>query len=141
MAHHVQLGFLYRRDVLIVGVLALVVGILMAAALRHPGYTDAYYYFNAAQRLVQGKGLTDAAVWTYLGIPPTVSGLPIPSHLYWMPLASLVAALGMILGGSTFDGAQIVFVALYAGLAVVGFTVGALVGQSRRVAWLAALLT
>jgi hypothetical protein len=93
MAAQLQPGVLtYRRDALIFGLLALIVGGAMAAVIRHPGYTDAYYYFNAGQRLAQGNGLTDAAIWTYIGAP---AGLPIPSHLYWMPLASLVAAGGL----------------------------------------------
>jgi hypothetical protein len=127
-----------RRDALLFGLLALVVGAAMAAILRHPGYTDAYYYFNAGQRLVQGKGLTDAAIWTYMGAP---AGMPIPSHLYWMPLASLVAAAGMVVAGPTFDGAQLFFPPLYAGLGLVGFGVGAMLGKSRRIAWMAGLLT
>ncbi|HLY25684.1 MAG TPA: hypothetical protein VKQ72_05050, partial [Aggregatilineales bacterium] len=92
-----------RRDILFIGVFALFVGAVMAVALRHPGYTDAYYYFNAAERLVRGKGLTDAALWTYLGSP---LALPAPSHLYWMPLSSLIAAAGMALFGATFDAAK-----------------------------------
>jgi hypothetical protein len=128
----------YRRDALIIGLLALGVGLIMAALIRNPGYTDAYYYFNAGQRLVQGKGLTDAALWTYIGTP---AGLPVPSHLYWMPLTSLVAAAGMVIGGPTFDAAQTLFVPLYAGMVVIGFGLGALIGKSRRAAWLAGLLT
>ncbi len=127
----------FRRDALIVALLALALGAGMAALIRNPGYTDAYYYFNAGQRLIQGKGLTDAAIWTYIGAP---AGLPIPSHLYWMPLTSLVAAGGMALGGPTFEAAQIPFVALYAALAVVGFWLGAAIGGTRRTAWLAGLL-
>ncbi len=131
-------AYLQRRDALIFGLLALAVGAAMAAFLRHPGYTDAYYYFNAGQRLVQGKGLTDAAIWTYMGAP---AGLPIPSHLYWMPLASLVAAAGMTVGGPTLDAAQLLSVPLYAGLGLVGFGLGAMLGKSRRTAWMAGLLT
>jgi hypothetical protein len=127
----------YRRDGLIFALLALLVGGVMAALVRHPGYTDAYYYFNAGQRLVQGKGLTDAALWTYVGAP---AGLPVPSHLYWMPLASLVAAAGMWVGGPTFDGAQLLLVPFYIGLALTGFALGAMLGQSRRAAWLSGLL-
>jgi Dolichyl-phosphate-mannose-protein mannosyltransferase len=128
----------YRRDALIVAVLALIVGTIMAAALHQPGYTDAYYYFNAGQRLVQGKGLTDAALWTYIGAPVS---LPAPSHLYWMPLASLIAAAGMAILGPTFHAAQFFFVPMYAGVVVVGFTLGALLGGTRRTAWLSAILT
>jgi hypothetical protein len=128
----------YRRDAMIVAILTLIVGTAMAAGIRNPGYTDAYYYFNAGQRLVQGKGLTDAALWTYIGAP---AGLPVPSHLYWLPLTSLVAAGGMALFGPTFDAAQVLFVPIYAGLVLVGFSVGALIGGTRRVAWFAAILT
>ncbi len=128
----------YRRDAAAIALLTLGLGIVMAALIWHPGYTDAYYYFNAGQRLVQGKGLTDAAIWTYIGAP---AKLPIPSHLYWMPLASLVAALGMSIGGPTFDGAQLALVPCYVGLVLVGFWLGAVIGKSRRVAWLSGLIT
>src|SRR5258706_13304821 len=109
---------LQRRDALIFGVLALVVGVAMAALLRHPGYTDAYYYFNAGQRLIQGKGLTDVALWTYLGAP---AALPVPSHLYWMPLTSLVAAATMAFVGPPLDGAPVGFVLVYTVIAWLGF--------------------
>lgn len=128
----------YRRDSLILALLALAVGTLVAMQFGAPGYTDAYYYANAARRLVVGNGLTDAAIFTYIGAPP---GLPVPGHLYWMPLTSLVAAAGMLLGGPNFDAAQSGFVLLYAGVVVLGFQIGALLGKSRRIAWLAGLLT
>ncbi|MEP7287659.1 MAG: hypothetical protein ABI947_18040 [Chloroflexota bacterium] len=128
----------YRRDGVIITVLALIVGTVMAILLKHPGYTDAYYYFNAGQRLAQGKGLTDAALWTYIGAP---TSLPAPSHLYWMPMASLVAAVGLFIGDATFDAAQLLFVPLYAGIVLIGFTLGALIGKTRRTAWIAGLLT
>src|ERR1700687_2675003 len=96
---------IYRARLLF-ALLALVVGTALAAAIHHPGYTDAYYYFNAGQRLVEGKGLTDAALWTYIGSPAT---LPAPSHLYWMPMASLVAAVGMACGGPCFTVARTLF--------------------------------
>ena len=131
------MGHWLRRDAAIFGLMALALGALMAATIRHPGYTDAYYYFNAGQRLVAGQGLTDVAIWTYVGDPP---GLPAPAHLYWMPLPSLIAALGMALGGPSFDAAQIPFVVLYGGIVVTGFIVGALLG-GRHTAWLAGLPT
>jgi 4-amino-4-deoxy-L-arabinose transferase-like glycosyltransferase len=108
----------------------------MAALLQQPGYTDAYYYYNAAQRAAQGHGLTDVGVWTYFGAP---GGLPIPSHLYWMPLPSLLAVPTLLLS-PTFDAAQIPFVLLYAALAVIAFWLGARLSGSRRSGWLAGLL-
>ena len=127
----------YRRDVPRIAALALLVGVLGAILIDQPGSTDAFYYYNAAQRMANGLGMTDAALWTYIGAP---AGLPIPSHLYWQPLPSFVALGGMSLFGVHFGGAQIAFLLLYACLAVIGYTLGALLGKSRRVAWLAALL-
>jgi len=108
----------------------------MAAVIRHPGYTDAYYYFNAGQRLAQGKGLTDAALWTYIGAP---AGLPVPSHLYWMPLTSLVSALPMLIA-PTFDAAQIAYVPLFTALVLIATWLGQRVGGTRRAGWLAGLV-
>lgn len=127
----------YRRDVPWVAMFAFMVGIVSAILIDHPGYTDAFYYYNAAQRMANGLGMTDAAVWIYIGAP---SGLPIPSHLYWQPMPSLIAFAGMTLFKVHFGAAQLAFLPLYACLAVIGYTLGALLGKSRRVAWLAALL-
>src|ERR1700694_510012 len=83
------------EPVIVLPVAAFMVGLLLMATLHQPGYTDAYYYFNAAQRLAHGQGLTDAALWTYCGVP---AALPAPSHLYWMPLASVWEAFWQFLG-------------------------------------------
>jgi len=76
--------------------LALALGV---AALQHsPGYMDADYYMAGAVRLAQGHGFSEIILWNYLDDP---SVLPHPSHGYWMPLASLIAALPMALAGNT----------------------------------------
>jgi hypothetical protein len=129
-----------RRDLALISLLALSVGALMALVLRQPGYTDAYYYFNAGQRLATGRGLTDAAVWTYLGLPPTGT-LPVPSHLYWMPLASIAQGLSMAALGPVFHAAQVPLIVGDVGLVLIGYGVGVRLGGTRRVGWLAALLT
>ncbi|RMF53632.1 MAG: phospholipid carrier-dependent glycosyltransferase [Chloroflexota bacterium] len=128
----------YRRDVPRVALFALLIGASAAALIDHPGYTDAFYYYNAAQRMANGLGMTDANIWTYIGAP---AGLPIPSHLYWQPLSSIIAFGGLSLFGIHFGAAQIAFLPLYALIAVLSYALGALLGKSRRVAWLAALLT
>ncbi|QPC80603.1 glycosyltransferase family 39 protein [Phototrophicus methaneseepsis] len=71
---------------------------------ERPGYTDAFYHYNAAVRVASGDGFVDDYLWTYIGAPDE---LPAPSHLYWMPLTSMVAALGMWLFGTTYLAAQI----------------------------------
>jgi hypothetical protein len=105
-----------------------------------PGFTDVFYHLNAANRLVSGLGLTDAYLWTYIGALDT---LPIPSHLYWMPLTSLSAALGMGLLNAPGDytAAQLPFTLMFAGTIYVGFWLGSKLGTVRRHAWLAGLLT
>ena len=55
-----------------------------------PGYMDAEYYAATALQLAGGKGFQEPFIWNYLNQP---AGIPAPSHLYWMPLASILAAL------------------------------------------------
>ena len=70
----------------------------MVAWFQHaPGYMDADYYFAGGLRLAQGQGFTEIALWNYLDNPQV---LPHPSHGYWFPLASLLAAAGMVLTGA-----------------------------------------
>ena len=61
-----------------------------------PGYMDADYYFAGGLQLAEGKGFNEPYLWNYLDDP---GSLPHPSHSYWMPLASILAALGMSLAG------------------------------------------
>ncbi len=123
-----------RRVYLILGGLALLWGAILAVVIRQPGYTDAYYYFNAGQRLAQGDGLTDATLWIYINAPDSLPG---PSHVYWMPLESLVAAASMALFGATFGAAQLPSVLCFAGLVLVAAWVGAHLGVNP---WVAGLL-
>ena len=124
-----------RRNYALMTLVALVVVGIVAAAVPGPTYTDAYYYFNAGQRLASGAGLTDPYIaLTYIGAPES---LPAPSHTYWMPLTSLLVALV----GGTFRAAQVIFVLMWIGLALLAFHLGAVLGGSRRHAWAAGLLT
>ncbi|MCD4686727.1 MAG: glycosyltransferase family 39 protein, partial [Anaerolineae bacterium] len=126
-----------RRFYGIIFLLALVWGSLLAVAIRQPGYTDAYYYFNGGQRFAQGDDLTDPYLWVYVNAP---DDLPGPSHTYWMPLESLVAAGSMTLLGAHFGAAQVPSVLCFAGLVTLAGWLGYRIGGERRHAWLAALL-
>lgn len=125
-----------RGYVLALGV-ALLWGSGLAVLIEQPGYTDAYYYYNAAERLVTGNGLTDAGLWNYINAPES---LPAPSHTYWMPLQSLVAAASMWVFGAHFGAAQVPSVLCFAALVVFTFWLARRCEFSERQVWLATLL-
>ncbi len=102
------------RLLLVYYLLSLLVYGGMAAIQSAPGYMDADYYFSGAVQIAAGEGFSEPFLWNYLDDPQTI---PHPSHAYWMPLASLIAATGMLLSGSlTFNAAQIGMVFLAAGI-------------------------
>src|SRR3990170_6977291 len=82
--------------------------------VRVPGYMDADYYYANARQVVEGEGLHEPFLWNYLDDPV---GLPHPSFLYWMPLASLVASVSMAIAGEWFRAAQAPFILITACLA------------------------
>jgi hypothetical protein len=86
------------RTYLFLYVIGLLAISLVAAFQNAHGYMDADYYYAGGVRLADGHGFTEAFLWNYLDDP---KGLPHPSHAYWMPLASKIAAIGMKLAGST----------------------------------------
>jgi hypothetical protein len=86
--------------------------LFVAGAQTAPGYMDAEYYFAGALQLIDGQGFSEPYLWNYLSDP---QGLPTPSHTYWMPLASILAALGMAFSGAeTFTAARLPFILLAA---------------------------
>lgn len=82
-----------------------------------PGYLDADYYFAGGVQLANGRGFTEPYLWNYLDNP---RGLPHPSHTYWMPLSSMIAAVGLWLARSdSYQAGRIGFLALAALVPVV----------------------
>jgi len=86
------------RNYLLLFVLGFTLTFIVSVFQNSPGYMDADYYYMGGLRLAEGKGFTEDILWNYLDNP---SGLPHPSHAYWMPLASIVAVLGMVITGSS----------------------------------------
>src|SRR5512133_698105 len=97
-----------RSELIFLFVFGLLFNIGIAWFQAAPGYMDADYYFAGGLRLAQGHGFTENYLWNYLDNPRT---LPHPSHAYWFPLASILAAAGMFFTGQqTFVAARLGFV-------------------------------
>lgn len=126
-----------KRDYWLIFLLALLVRGLAAWPQQQPNYMDAAYYYVTALNLAQGRGFVEDFAWNYLG---QFSALPQPSHLYWMPLTSILAAAGMVVGGQTYRAAQLGFVLVSALLAPLSFYAATALGGRRWHGWLAGLL-
>ncbi len=119
-------------------VLGLLIASAVAAFQPAPGYMDADYYFGGGVRLAEGYGYTEQILWNYLDDP---AGLPHPSHGYWMPLVSILAAMSMaVTGGVQFANARIVFLLLSAFVPPLTARLCLDLGGRRNDAWLAGLL-
>lgn len=129
-----------RRSFALFALMALVGVVLITRLIAAPGYTDVYYHLNAANRFASGQGLTDPYVWTYIG---ALDHLPMPSHLYWMPLTSFVAGISMILFNApgNYAVAQLPFLLMFWATTCMGYWLGWRIGRSARHAWVAGLLT
>jgi 4-amino-4-deoxy-L-arabinose transferase-like glycosyltransferase len=68
------------------------------------------------------------------------AGIPQPSHLYWMPLSSVLIYLSFLVLGPTFRAAQVPFVLLSALLPVLSYWVAYGVSRQRRHAIVSGLL-
>jgi 4-amino-4-deoxy-L-arabinose transferase-like glycosyltransferase len=128
---------LTRNDYLWLLGIATVVAVVLLFVIDEPGYLDAYYYYNAAQRLADGHGLTDPYLWNFLYTPDK---LPVPSHTYWMPLTSLLMTASMTVFGTSVVVAQLPTVLALILLTVTTAWLGYRLGKTRRHAWLSALL-
>jgi hypothetical protein len=80
----------------ILGFLGLLIPLTVASFQSSPGYMDADYYFAGGVQIADGHGFSERILWNYLDNP---EGIPHPSHAYWMPMASLIASLGMVITG------------------------------------------
>jgi hypothetical protein len=116
------------RDSLMLFALGLLINGLVAALIRVPGYTDAYYYFNGGQFIARGQGQIEPYFWNYL---TASSALPGPSFSYWLPLPSILAAGGIVALPflPPFDASQMVFILLAACLPLIGYAVGRSMGD------------
>jgi hypothetical protein len=130
------------------GLIALSLGLVAFRVLSaafvviQPGFTDAFYYVDVARRLAHGQGLTADFVWNFLEAPH-LDPLPVASHRFWMPLATVIQATGIavlepLLG--TFRSAQAAIVAVVAFVPALAYAAARSIGGSSRAALVAAAL-
>jgi len=115
----------------------LVLPIVIAQFEPVPGYLDSAYYYAGGIQLVEGRGFTEPYLWNYLD---GVTALPHPSHTYWMPLSSILSALGMwVAGQTTFAAARWPFILISALVVPVTAHLGWLFTRKKDIALLAAV--
>lgn len=104
-----------------------------------PGYMDADYYFAGGMQLATGNGFNEPYIWNYLSDP---QGLPTPSHTYWMPLASIISAIGLWLTSqTTYAAGRFPFILLSACVPLLTATLAFDLSKNRLVAMTAGLLS
>jgi Dolichyl-phosphate-mannose-protein mannosyltransferase len=126
-----------RRDLLLVYVGALALFVASGFLIDSPGYMDAEYYLTTGGELAAGRGFQEPFLWNFLDDPQE---LPHPSHRYWMPLATVVAAIGRGIGGEAFRGTQIPFLVIAAALPVLAYVAAWRLYRDRQRAWSAGSL-
>ena len=103
-----------RRSYSFLFIAGIALHLFIALMQTTPGYMDADYYFAGGLQLARREGFYENFLWNYLDNP---SGIPHPSHTYWMPLPSILAALGMFfIGQKGFFGARVFFILLASGV-------------------------
>lgn len=127
------------RHYAILFVIGFAVPYLIAQYQTLPGYMDADYYFAGGIQLATGKGFTEPYIWNYLSDP---QGLPTPSHTYWMPLASIISAIGMWLASqTTYAAGRFPFILLSACVPVLTAALAFDLSKNRTVAMAAGMLS
>ncbi len=130
-----SLGRNHRLDWLLIALVGLAIQASWIWLLTQPTYMDAFYYTTNGQQLAGGQGFSEMIIWQFLDDP---QGLPTPSHTYWMPLPSILAAVGYLLIDD-FNGAQLLFWLLGGLLPVLAYEISRQLGGQRWQGWATAL--
>jgi len=102
--------------------IALGIRLVAAAWVSFPPTEGSLYYLDVARNLVTGHGLATSVQWSY-ATPPL--GVPRPAFDLWLPLASVIDGLPMLLLGATHQAGQI-------GMALFGASIAPLVWAVTR---------
>jgi 4-amino-4-deoxy-L-arabinose transferase-like glycosyltransferase len=131
------------RDLLALGVAALLARIVAVVVLPWPAFTDPAYYSLIAQRLAEGHGFSAPVLYSFLEVGsriPEPAVLPVPSNAHWMPLTSVVAAASMAFFGPTYVAGTVPLAILSALLPPMTYIVTTELGGTRAAALVAGVL-
>jgi len=123
-------------DLILVAIVGLLVQAFWTSRLSAPTYMDAYYYTTNGHRLAHGDGFSEMIIWQFLDDP---QGVPTPSHTYWMPFPSMMAAGGYLVRDD-FRGAQLLFWLLAGLLPALAYVISHWLTAERWQGWVAAML-
>jgi hypothetical protein len=107
---------------------AAVARIVAASVIVFPKPEDTAYYVEVAKNLVEGRGLTADALWSYQ-TPPLM--VPREAFEVWLPLPSFLAAVPMGLFGTSFAAAQVSSILVGSLVAVLAWRLAADVARER----------
>jgi hypothetical protein len=134
----IEEGQMSRWDNAALFFLGLLFAFGVASLQALPGYLDSDYYYVGGLQLVQGKGFTEPFLWNYLDEP---EGIPHPSHAYWFPLASILAAASMfVTGAQTYAGARLIYLMMAAFIPVITANLAMELSHRRALALTSGLL-
>lgn len=119
-------------------VLSLLVKLWVNAARTGLGHGDVSFYYGVARNLAEGRGFVIDYVWNFWNRP---EGIPTPSNVWWMPLPSVLCAIGMKPFGSTFVVAQNVMIVVTSFVPWATYMLGRELVGGRRVPLVAAALS
>ncbi|MFN8381580.1 MAG: hypothetical protein U0V02_06555 [Anaerolineales bacterium] len=126
------------RTYILLFISGLILPVIIAQFQPIPGYLDSDYYFAGGLQLVKGNGFNEPYLWNYLD---GTTSLPHPSHTYWMPLASIVSALGMwITSKTTYAAARLPFIIIAALVVPVTAALAYAFSKKKDVALISAVL-
>ena len=122
-----------RREALLSAGLVLLVALVVrawaATQITFPRPEDVAYYVGVSRNLLEGRGFTTDAIWSFQ-TPPL--SFPRPAFEVWLPLPSLLAAIPMAIFGHTFAAAQVSSVLVGSLVAVLAWRLAADVAEARN---------
>jgi hypothetical protein len=126
-------------DYFLLFIAGLIISSLMLFIRPYTGYMDADYYFGTAREIASGHGFIQNFLWNYLDNPASI---PHPAFTYWMPLSSIITAVGLWLFRSNeLIYSRIPFVLIFSFVPVVTAMMTYGITGSRSSAWVAGLLS